>query len=98
MQNILNTMLEGLQIKFLVYLDDILLMGSRAVLEQAKLILLASNFFFNMDKCTLIPSRTITYLGVNIDLDLGAMALTKKFVQKIVKELIHVKNYWLTLR
>ena len=98
MQNILTTLLGGLPIKFLVYLDDILLMGSRAVLEQAKIILLASSFLFNMDKCSLIPSRTITYLGINIYLDLGAMALTKEFVNKIVKELIHLKNHWLTLR
>ena len=37
-------------------------------------------------------------MGINIDLDLGAMALTKKIVHKLVNELIYVKNQYLTLR
>ena len=95
MQNILTTMFRDLPIKFLVHLDDILLMGPKDILNKAKLILLASLFLFNEDKCTFQPTRQITYLGVNIDLDTETLSLSTKFVKKIMKELIKVKNYFL---
>lgn len=70
----------------------------RETLEKAKLILLASSFLFNQDKCVLNPTRIITHLGVIIDLDKEILALTRKFVLKITKELIKVKNHFLTKR
>ena len=98
MLNILTTLFTDLPIKFLIYLDDILLMGSKTILEKAKLILLASSFLFNEEKCVLTPTRLITYLGVVIDLGREVLSLTKKFVIKISKKRIKVKNYFLTKR
>ena len=96
--NELTALFKDLPVKFLIYLNDILLMGSKKILERAKLILLASAFLFNEEKCVLTPTRLIIYLGVIIDLDREVLSLTKKFVVKIRKELIKVKNYFLTKR
>ena len=86
--NELTALFNDLTVKFLIYLDDILLMRSKEILERAKLILLASAFLFNEEKCVLTPTCLITYLGVIIHLDREVLSLTKKFVVKIRKELI----------
>ena len=69
MSSILKTMLANINVKYLVYLDDILLLGSPKELEKAKIVLLASSFLFNEEKCDLKPTRILTYLGVVIDLE-----------------------------
>ena len=96
MNSILRTMLININVKILVYLDDILLLGSPKELEKAKLVLLASSFLFNEEKCELTPTRVLTYLGVVIDLENQRLNLTKKFVKKITKELIKIRKYNIT--
>ena len=91
-------MLKNVTVKIIIYLEEILLFGQPQELEKAKLILLASSFLFNEDKCELIPSRVLTYLGVVIDLDRQMLNLTKKFVGKVVKELIKIRKYNITYR
>ena len=98
MNSLLQTMLKNINVKILVYLDDILLLGTPRELESAKLILLASSFLFNEEKCELTPTRKLTYLGVVINLEVQRLNLTKKFVTKVVKELIKIKKYNITIR
>lgn len=97
MSSLLQAMFKNVNVKSLVYLDDILLLGSPQELERAKLILLPSSFLFNEDKCEPTPSRMMTYLGVVIDLNMQTLNLTKKFVAKVVKELIKIRKYNITL-
>ena len=65
--SILQTMLKHINVKILIYLDDILLVGTPKDLESAKLVLLASSFLFNEEKCELQPTKKLTYLGIVID-------------------------------
>ena len=96
--SIISTLLKNLQVRFLVYLDDILIMGFTLELEHAKLILLSSSFLFNLDKCVLTPTKIISYLGVNINLITETFSLSSTFVQKVTKEIIKVKKYYITKR
>ena len=98
MEGILLSLLKNIPVKFLVYLDDIVLMGGEEDLERGKTVLLASSFLFNLPKCDLVPSRIITYLGVKIDLDHETFALTKNFVSKVVMEMIRVTKFRITKR
>ena len=80
MVNVVNKILEYVNVKIMIYLDDILLMGQPDQLEKAKTILFASSFLFNLDKCNLTPTKCLTYLGVIVDLTQKTLALTKNFV------------------
>ena len=64
---LITALLKNICVKFLVYLDDIILLGSPDNLEKAKTALFASSFLFNLSKCELTPTRVITYLGVTVD-------------------------------
>lgn len=79
--SIISTLLKTLEVRFQVYLDDILIMGSPANLEQANLILISSSFLFNLDKWVLEPTKIISYLGVNIHLIAETFSLSRTFVQ-----------------
>ena len=85
MEGILGTLLHNISVKFLVYLDDIILLGSPRDLEWAKTVLFTSSFLFNLSKCELTPTRVITYLGVTVDLVRETFNLTKTFVRKVVR-------------
>jgi hypothetical protein len=78
-------MLQDLGVKVLVYLDDILILGNKNDLNKAKLIILASDFNFNKQKCHLTPTRRLTYLGIEINLDNSTLILTDSFTNKIRK-------------
>ena len=77
-------------IRFLVYLEDILLLGPPRALEEAKNILLASNLPFNVSKYHLTPSRIITYLGVTIDLARETCNFPEAIIKKVVQQLIKI--------
>ena len=86
--SIIISLLSEINIRFLIYLDDILLLGPPSELEKAKLILLSSSFLFNLTKYVFVRRRIISYLGVNINLDKETLSLTKTFVPKVVTEMI----------
>lgn len=98
MTNVLNKMLNCINVRIMIYLDDVLLLGQPDQLEKAKTILFASSFLFNLEKCDLQPTKCLTYLGVKIDLTQKTLTLTKNFVIKITKEFIKIRKYNLTLR
>ena len=93
MEGILRSLLKNVSVKFLVYLDDIILMRREGDLERAKMVLFASSFLFNLPKCDLVPTWIIAYLGVKIDLNRETFALTKNFVSKVVREMIRVRKF-----
>lgn len=88
MEGILRSLLKNIAVKFLVYLDDIVLMGAERDLEKAKTIFFASSFLCNLPKFDLVPTRIITYLGVKLDLNRETFTLTRSFVSKVVREMI----------
>ena len=98
MESIIAALLGNICVKFLVYLDDIILLGSPDNLEKAKTALFASPFLFNLAKCELTSTRVITYLGVTVDLIRETFNLTKNFVRKVTLELIKIKKYRITTR
>ena len=98
MESIISSLLKNINVKFLVSLDDIILLGSPMNLEKAKTILFASSFMFNLSKCELTPTKVITYLGVTVDLVKETFNLTKRFVSKVTQELIKIKKYRITTR
>ena len=98
MKGILHALLSSIHVKFLVYLDDIVLMKREGELEKAKAIVFACSLLFNLAKCDLLSTRIITYLWVKIDLDRETFALTRNFVSKVVRELIWVRKFKITKR
>lgn len=72
-------------------------MGEEEELNKAKGILL-STFSFNHEKCHLTPTRKLTYLGIEIALNLRTLRLKESFVSKLRKEFNNVKNRIITLR
>ena len=83
------TLLRKLQIRLIIYLDDILLMASsKEELEIARdtLIFLFQHlgFVINVKKSELTPSKRMEFLGVIIDSVNMEMSLSEEKVQKII--------------
>ena len=89
---VVGTLLEGLELKIAIYLDDILLVGRKEVLIQATKLLLNSSLLFNKRKCSLLPSRSITYLGININFDTYSVALSDRFIGSLRGELFKLRD------
>ena len=98
MHAIIKTFVKDLDIRFLIYLDDFLFLGSKLDLTILIDRLKASDFMFNDAKCILSPTRKLQYLGVNINLDSKSVSLTEDFISNLKKEFNLVKSKILTLR
>ena len=98
MHAIIKTLIIRLDVKFLVYLDDFLFLGSKPdlllVIEKLK----TSEFMFNLTKYNLIPTKCLQYLGVNINLNRNTVALTKDFISNLREEFKVIKDKILSLR
>jgi hypothetical protein len=98
MTSILKSMLQFVHVRFAIYLDDILLIGSALNIRTAVGLIRDSTLLINEEKSIFIPTRRLEYLGVLIDLDSETMALTKKFSLKLQRELLLVRHKRLSLR
>jgi hypothetical protein len=98
MYKIFQTLVKPFDVKLLLYLDDLLIIGPIKDLEMAREVLLSSSLKFNMAKCELIPTKRLRYLGINIDIERKCMSITKAIHDKIVQEFDFVQNKTVTLR
>ena len=98
MYSIVQSYVKDLNVKFLVYLDDFLFLGSKPDLKLVVDRLMNSNLLFNEPKCIMSPTKELQYLGVNINLKNKSMALTEKFVSNLKNEISLVKGKILSLR
>ena len=98
MCSIIQSYVKDIDVKFLVYLDDFLFLGSKPNLELVISRLMNSNLLFNEPKCILSPTKQLQYLGVNINLNNKSVALTEKFISNLKNEISLIKGKILSLR
>ena len=83
-------LLRRLNIRLVIYLDDILLMGrtlEEILMSRDTLIFLLQHLGFIMNlKSVLKPAQQIEFLGLKRDFDTMALALTEEKMKKVILE------------
>jgi hypothetical protein len=95
---ILQTLFEGLKIKFFLYLDDILLIGRPKVLYKVAQILKDSSFKLNDPKSVYTLTRRINYLGLRIDSKSSRLRLTSAAIATIKNSIVQFSQKVMTTK
>ena len=98
MKSVLDALLTNINVKHIVYLDDILLIGSHEEVQKGINQIMMSDLLVNVSKSNVQPVKKGMYLGVEIDLGRSQFRMTDEFKSKLISEIHSIKHKNITLR